>query len=497
MHAGFAMLSAGALRTKNTRNVLISTLMDLTVCCIAWYLCGFAFAFGNDQGGFIGSSYWVGIDVGSQPTGNAAFYFWLFEFCFAATGATIVCGAVAERARFDTYLVYSFFMSFWVYPVIAHWVWGGGFLTLGNPNGVSLMGVGSADAAGSGVVHLTGGLAGAIGSKIMGPRIGRFDPENGKPIPIPGHSSPLATLGVFILWIGWFGFNPGSIVNLGGGNGVIASRAAVTTLLASASAALSALFFSHLISADNEYDIGMALNGALAGLVSITAPCFYVEMWAAVCIGVIGGVVYVSSSIFTLHVLKIDDPLDATPVHLFCGIWGLVASGFFSNPVLLAPFFNPSVGQCLEIPSGVFYGGNSYMTRCNINGVIEETPGGPTRGALITNSFVEIFCIIAWVSVFMTPLFLALSRAGVLRVASDIESVGLDVSHHGGDAYPEHLSSFGYEEPKRHGMKSEVQRLVDESVSNSVVRAQPSMVDPEQPAQMLKEQQNDFCLTVS
>jgi ammonium transporter, Amt family len=148
MHAGFAMLSAGALRTKNTKNILISIVMDLTVCAIAWYLCGFAFAYGSDRGGFIGASYFVGIDVGSTATGTTSFYFWLFQYCFAATGATIVSGAVAERARFETYLLYSFWMSFWVYPVVVHWVWGGGFLTLGNPNGKSLMGSGVVDFAG-------------------------------------------------------------------------------------------------------------------------------------------------------------------------------------------------------------------------------------------------------------------------------------------------------------------------------------------------------------
>lgn len=177
MHAGFAMLSAGALRTKNTRNILISIVMDLTVCAVAWYLVGFAFAFGNDQGGFLGTSFWVGIDVGSAATGRASFYFWLFQFTFAATGATIVSGAVSERARFETYLLYSFYMSAWVYPIVVHWVWGGGFLSLGNGEGKSLMGSGAVDFAGCGPVHMVGGLAGAIGSKIMGPRIGRFDPE--------------------------------------------------------------------------------------------------------------------------------------------------------------------------------------------------------------------------------------------------------------------------------------------------------------------------------
>ena len=235
MHAGFAMLSAGAVRAKNAKNILLSTVMDLTVCALSWYVCGFAFAFGNDQGLFIGSSFWVGIGVGSTPDGTGSFYFWLFEYCFAATSATIVAGAIAERARFETYMVITFWMSFWVYPVIVHWIWGGGFLTLGSYTSVMQSGV--VDFAGCGPVHMIGGLAGAIAAKIMGPRIGRFDPETGQALPMPGHSSALATLGVFILWIGWFGFNPGSIINIQNGNGVMASRAAVTTILASSSAA--------------------------------------------------------------------------------------------------------------------------------------------------------------------------------------------------------------------------------------------------------------------
>jgi len=445
MHAGFAMLSAGAVRTKNAKNILISITMDLTVCAIAWYLCGFAFAFGNDQGGFIGSSFWVGIDVGSTATGVSSFYFWLFQYCFAATSATIVSGAVAERARFDAYLLYSFYISFWVYPVVVHWVWGGGFLTLGNWSGKSLMQSGVVDFAGCGPVHMVGGLAGAIASKIMGPRIGRFDPESGKPLPIPGHSSPLATLGVFILWVGWIGFNCGSIINLAApGAGPVAARAGVTTILSSATGALSAMFFAHYLTKEGDYDLGMALNGALAGLVSVTGCAAYVEMWAAVAIGFIGGIIYVSSSRFTLHTLKIDDPLDATPVHFFCGMWGLVAGAFFTNPNLLR-FAFPSddrvLGYPIQIPSGVFYGGNTYVTI--VNGT--ETPGGDINGALVANAVVEIVCVIAWVTVFTTPFFLLLHKVGILRVPSDIEEMGLDVSHHGGEAYPGLFHAYGFD----------------------------------------------------
>jgi len=307
------------------------------------------------------------------------------------------------------------------------------------------MGSGTVDFAGCGPVHMVGGLAGAIACKIIGPRMGRFDAETGTALPIPGHSSPLATLGVFILWIGWFGFNPGSVVNLSSGAGPVAARAAVTTVLASASAALSALFFSHFLTQEREYDLGMALNGALAGLVSITGPCAFVEMWAAVCIGIIGGLVYVGTSRFTLHTLKLDDPLDATPVHFFCGMWGIIAGSFFANPELLRfAFLTPTQGT-LQIPSGVFYGGNTYVTLF-ADGT--ETPGGDIRGALVANAVVEIVCICTWVSVCVTPLFLLLNHLGILRVPSDTEFVGLDVSHHGGEAYPDLFHAWNFQDDR-------------------------------------------------
>jgi ammonia channel protein AmtB len=168
MHAGFAMLSAGAVRSKNTRNILLSISMDICVCAIGWYLVGFAFAFGQDKGGFIGTTYWVGIDVGSTPTGGTSFYFWFFQFAFAATAATIVSGAISERARFDTYLCTSAYMSVWCYPLVAHWVWGGGFLTLGNPTGHSIMSSGVVDFAGCGPVHMVGGVAGMMAAIFIG-----------------------------------------------------------------------------------------------------------------------------------------------------------------------------------------------------------------------------------------------------------------------------------------------------------------------------------------
>ena len=312
---------------------------------------------------------------------------------------------------------------------------------------------GVVDFAGCGPVHMVGGLAGAIGAKIMGPRIGRFDPETGKAIPIPGHSSPLATLGVFILWVGWIGFNCGSVLTIAGGGGEMAARAGVTTILSSSTAALSALFYAHIRSAERDFDLGMALNGALAGLVSITGCAAYVEMWAAIPIGFIGGLIYVGSSRFTLHTLKIDDPLDATPVHFFCGMWGIVAGAWFANPYLLKNVFpfpeppTPGAITSVDVPAGIFYGGNSVLFFSD-----GTTAAGGLVGPLVAGAVVEICCVIAWVTVFMAPLFFLLHKLDILRVPSDIESQGLDVSHHGGGAYPDLFHAWNFQDgdaPKR------------------------------------------------
>jgi len=279
MHAGFAMLSAGAIRSKNTQNILLCTTLDLCTCAIAWFLTGFGFAFGEDNGdGFIGTTYFVGLNVGSWSQGalqqtsgqGVSMAFWFFEFAFAATSATIVAGAVAERARFETYMVYSFVASAFTYPVIVHWIWGGGFLTMGSANPV--LNLGALDFAGDGPVHMIGGISGMIASKIMGPRIGRFD-KDGNAQPIPGHSSSLVNLGTFCLWFGWLGFNPGSIITVTSGGSLIMSRAAVNTVLCPAASTISALFFAYYYNPRRVFDFGIAMNGALAGLVAITSNC--------------------------------------------------------------------------------------------------------------------------------------------------------------------------------------------------------------------------------
>lgn len=330
-------------------------------------------------------------------------------------------------------------MSVLVYPPVVHWVWGGGFLTIGG----GVMNTGVIDFAGCGPVHMVGGVAGLIGTKIMGPRKGRFDESTGMPMPMPGHDAVLATLGTFILWIGWLGFNGGSALSINGGNGAVAARACVNTILSSSGGALGAMFLNYILTKD--FDLTMCLNGALAGLVSITGCCFCVEMWAGCVVGFLGGMIYVACSRLMIK-MKIDDPLDATPVHLFCGMWGILAGAFFANPLHLVGLFSADPedpASYAEVPSGIFYGGMTYMTvygdgSSNLGGpVIDGLPTAGMAAPLLATALVEIICTFCWVALIVLPWFLMWNALGVLRISEDMEQAGIDASAHGGNAYPE------------------------------------------------------------
>ena len=347
MQCGFAMLSAGSVRAKNAKNIILKNLLDACFGAIGWYLTGYAFAYGdktkeicdnlnncedvNDGNVFIGTKNFALYDLPRDQFG-----FWFFQFAFAATAATIVSGAVAERMKFQAYLLYATFLTMFVYPVVVHWVWSGsGWLSaFKHPNVGSLfINVGSIDFAGCGVVHMVGGIAAFCGALILGPRNGRFDSQ-GKAIPMPGHNASLAILGVFILWFGWYGFNPGSTLAIIDSSS-IASTCALTTTLAAAGGTIATLFLSMIWELIHTkkivWDLIIASNGTLAGLVSITASCSIVKPWAAICIGILGGLFYFISSNLVLHFLNIDDPLDAISVHGSCGAWGLLAAGLFAG----------------------------------------------------------------------------------------------------------------------------------------------------------------------
>nr|AAS55466.1 putative ammonium transporter [Chlamydomonas reinhardtii] len=415
MHAGFAMLCAGAIRSKNTMNILLQTVMDAAVSAVAFYILGYGFAYGigNNPNGFIGDSLfglsrWVSHSSSSDAGAN--WQAWFFQWAFAATATTIPAGAVAERLNFNAYLIYSFFISAFVYPVVVHWVWAAeGWLGYARFGGYShLFRSGMIDFAGSGVVHMTGGLAGLAGCIMVGPRMGRFD-SNGQPVEMPGHSATLVVLGTVLLWFGWYGFNPGSqlIINYTASAAVV-GRAAVTTTLSGAAGCLSCLLTAFL--RHKAWDLVSGCNGALVGFVSITASANVVEPWAALIAGLVGGWVFDAVCLLFLK-LRIDDPLSAAPMHAFCGAWGV----FFAGLLAKKEYICESYGRDCEgyVADGLFYVGD---------------------GRLLAQ-VIGIISIFAWVFGLMLLLFGGLKAVGLLRISAEEEQAGLDVSKHGGSAY--------------------------------------------------------------
>jgi len=406
MQCGFAMLCAGSVRQKNVKNIMLKNILDACGGALAYWACGFGVAY--ESGTFIGTS--GGRFFLHDYTNYIDFF---FQFTFAATAATIVAGTVAERCKMVAYLCYSIFLTAFVYPVVVHAIWNGdGFLSAFASEPVR--GVGMIDFAGSGVVHMTGGATALVAAIILGPRIGRFYDEDGnlldKPHDFPPHSVALQVLGTFILWFGWYGFNPGSTLAISpAGYGDVAALCAVTTTLSAATGAVSAMFTDTLLGflseGEAEYDLTMCMNGCLGGLVGITAGCSVVEPWAAVLIGAISGIVYVFSSKLLVK-LKIDDAVDAIPVHFFNGIWGCIATGLFAAPRHTALAYGAT--NC-----GLFY----------------------SNANLLVNEILGIGFIILWVAGIMTPFFFALNMLGMFRVDPLEEKVGLDISHHKGAAY--------------------------------------------------------------
>jgi Amt family ammonium transporter len=416
MQAGFAMLCAGSVRQKNVKNIMLKNLLDACGGAIGFYTVGFGFAYGGDDTTdktFIGNSYFALRDY----TNYAGFF---FQFAFAATAATIVAGTVAERCKMSAYLCYSLFLTGFVYPVVVRSVWSSnGFLSAFSED--PFQGVGTVDFAGSGVVHMTGGLTALIAAIVLGPRKGRFYDEDGNPLEtpasFPAHSVALQILGTFILWFGWYGFNPGSALAIANADSAAtAALCAVTTTMAAAAGCVSAMFTDSIIdgmaTGETTYDLTMAMNGCLAGLVAVTAGTSVVTPWAAIIIGVIGGWVYIGMSKLLIK-LKIDDAVDAIPVHFANGFWGVLATGLFANGGLMA-----TAGYNSE-HEGWFY----------------EWGSGSGDGSLLICQLACLAWIIGWVTTIMTPFFILLNMAGMFRVDPLEEEVGLDISHHRGSAY--------------------------------------------------------------
>jgi Amt family ammonium transporter len=394
MQAGFALVETGFTRAKNAANIMMKNLMDFAAGSLAFYVLGAALMFGATKlGGALG---WGGLGMPGLAEGEGSWNwtFLFFQTMFAATAATIVSGAVAERIEFKSYLIYSILVSAVVYPVSGHWMWGG---LAGEGSAGWLEGLGFHDFAGSTVVHSVGGWIALAGAIALGPRIGKYH-ANGKPNPIPGHSLVLGTLGVFLLWIGWFGFNPGSYT---AGVGSI-GRVAMTTNLAACAGTVAALATAWAIM--GKPDLTMALNGSLAGLVAITAPCDLVTANASIVIGLVAGVLVVLS-VFALDKAHVDDPVGAVSVHCVNGVWGTLAVGLFAAPV--------AAGYGNDAP-GLLYGGGLRLL------------GVQALGAL---------CTAAWAFGTGTAIFFALKKARILRVPAKTELKGLDLVEHGQDAY--------------------------------------------------------------
>ena len=385
MQAGFGMVEAGMIRTKNAGNVLMKNVLDFCFAAIAFFVFGYAIMYGSD-GPIVGTEGWLLFGVESPVDGVPLEAFWLFQMVFAGAAATIVAGAVAERMKFVAYLAYSFLLSAFIYPIVGHWVWGGGWLAALNFH----------DFAGSTVVHGVGGVSALMGAWLLGPRFGRFN-KDGSPNVIGGHSMPLVTIGVFILWFGWYGFNGGSA--LGMGDPGLVARISINTTLAPSAAAIAAMIVAWV--RYGKPDLTLALSGALAGLVGITAPCAVVSPGAALWIGLVAGVLVVYG-IGWLNKFQIDDPVGAFPVHGLCGIWGTLAVGLFGQVGLGAP------------ASGLFYGGGFGQLGIQFLGVI---------------------ACFGFTAIAMYIVFKAIDATLGLRVSHETELRGLDIDEHGMESY--------------------------------------------------------------
>lgn len=385
MQAGFALVEAGFTRAKNAGNIVMKNFMDFSAGALVYWAVGFGLAYGaSTLGGWVAYG-GVGDAFFLSDTGMSAS--WFFQVVFAATAATIVSGAMAERTKFSSYLLYTVAITGFIYPIVSHWVWSGqGWL--GD--------LGFIDFAGSGVVHMTGGFAALAGVLAIGPRIGKYT-EDGKPRAIPGHSIVLGALGVFILWFGWYGFNGGSTLAAVGAD---FASVAVTTTLAAAAGAVAAMITGWTYPVYGKPDPGLTLNGALAGLVGITAGTHTVSNLGAVVIGLVAGVIVVLG-IVMFERAKIDDPVGAISVHGIAGVWGVLAVGLFDIN-----------------GGGLFYGGGAGQL------------GTQALGAL---------AIAAWSLIISSIVFRTIKAVFGLRVSPEEEIAGLDRAEHGTAAYPEFM----------------------------------------------------------
>jgi Amt family ammonium transporter len=407
MNLGFASVESGLCRAKNTVTILAKNFVVFAASSVAFLVLGWGLMFGDGNPFFGTQGLWFVGGVDNSPamgdaykgvyssinwTGVPLWTKFFFQLVFAGTAATIVSGAVAERIKFGSFYIFSFLMVGLIYPVVGHWIWGGGWLAK----------LGMFDFAGSTVVHSVGGWAALTGAMVLGPRIGKYS-RDGKPLPLPGHSLALATIGVFVLWFGWFGFNPGSTMAADAG---AIGRIAVATNTAAAAAAIAASITAWMLL--GKPDLSMILNGALAGLVAITAPCAFVSIPSSLVIGLIAGFLVVVSVLF-FDKIKIDDPVGATSVHLVCGIFGTLCVGLFAQD-----HFTPNTTG-----NGLFFGGGAGLLMKQLVGVVG------------VGAFVFTVSLVFWKIIAAT--------VGI-RVSAEEEVEGLDIGEHGNVAYPDFVT---------------------------------------------------------
>eukprot|EP00756_Hemistasia_phaeocysticola_P036673 Hpha_TRINITY_DN16654_c0_g4::TRINITY_DN16654_c0_g4_i1::g.183213::m.183213/K03320/amt, AMT, MEP; ammonium transporter, Amt family len=495
MQCGFAMLEAGTVRKKNTQNIIFKNILDICIGALSFFAVGYGFAYGDggdnsDTSNFIGRNNFFLMKENNDETGQ---HMWFFQFAFAATAATIVSGSVAERTQLVAYFIYSCVITMFIYPVVVHWVWSGkgwlsAFATTAdrvNPNGMI-------DYAGSGVVHAVGGWAGLCGAWIVGPRKGRFEEldENGeviqpeaekdeepqpkedgeeeeekaeekanmrchfinswgvkygKPLPMAGQSGSISSLGVFILWFGWYGFNCGSTLAWDGEN---AGKVAVTTTLAAGAAGAIATIISRV--KEGHWIVEAGLNGILAGLVSITAGCSVVDEWAALLIGAIGGTLFYFSAELLLC-LKIDDPLNAWPVHGACGVWGVIAAGIFATERNFK---------------------RAYGTGYDFSAVAD--------GRQLGTQLLGIAAILGWTVGLSLILFFLIDITVGMRVRPEVEEMGCDAHHH--QAMEGELIGDLFEEfPKPQWQGASFQASFQASIQAKSFQANPHKPKPSSP----------------
>ena len=444
MQAGFALVETGFTRAKNVAHTMMMNMMVFCIGAIGYYICGFAFQFGSvnytypataisasqasqtwafspttlgswgdalnsgivlgEQWGLIGLSGFFLHGISLSAAGILAFF--IFQMVFMDTAATIPTGSGAERMRFSGFVLMGFWVSMFIYPIGGNWVWGGGWLAnLGRTLG---LGNGAVDFAGSGVVHMCGGAIGLATAIVLGPRFGRFN-NDGTPNAIPGHNIPMGVLGTIILFFGWFGFNPGSALGIQGTLINLVTLAALNTLLAGAAGGMTAMFYMWLFGPAKKPDPAMSVNGVLAGLVAVTAPCAFIETWAAVVIGAVAGLLVCYAS-FVLERMKIDDPVGAVPVHLCCGFWGVISVGIFAcgNP-------DTAAWNGIDLPvTGLLYGGG-------VNQLVAQVL---EAGAIFSLAFGLSYVF-----------FTVLNSFGLLRSDPQAELLGLDIPETGARGY--------------------------------------------------------------